>query len=249
MFERLRYLDARGRALLGLVAAIVVVGALLAGTLIAGGDDDPDQVDTAAPSTTASSTTSSSSSSTSSTTSTTSASNGSTTTVQGRSTTTTTRRSGGSVVTTTPTTGVVTTTTARPACATPNSSYTGTLSSLFTQYRANQNLPAMQRSPGLDEMAQQWAEEMACDGEMKHRPAGEVQNRVLAACVTCVRSAENVAYNFNLPDPPTSAWNGWLGSPPHLENIRKPYTGVYGFGAAKGANGQWYYAQNFGWYS
>lgn len=270
MIDRLRALSPQGRLVAALLAAIAVVALALVGATAVGGDDGDAKVDAAAGEPGASdedgdggeaSASSTSIEPTSSTVDASAVADGPTTTTAVVATTA--ARPGSTSSTSrpvTPTTQATVPTAAPPAtsppatqppaaCATANAGYAGTLSSLFASYRSQQGLPAMQRSSGLDAMAQQWAERMACDGQMKHRGGTDVRDRTLAACPTCVRWAENVAFNFNQPDPPQSAWSGWLGSAPHLDNIRKPYAGVYGFGAARGADGQWYFAQNFGWYS
>jgi uncharacterized protein YkwD len=103
----------------------------------------------------------------------------------------------------------------------------------------------MVRTAALDAVAQEWAQKLADDRALSHRSAADLKSRVLAACQgPCNGWAENVAYGSDV----NTIWNGWLDSQVHRDNIRAPYPGEFGFGAAVGTDGYIYAVQNFGQY-
>ena len=57
-------------------------------------------------------------------------------------------------------------------------------------------------------------------------------------------AAENVAMNYNMPDPAKVARDGWIRSPGHHKNIKGNYTHS-AMGAVRSANGHWYLTQVF----
>jgi uncharacterized protein YkwD len=250
-------LDARGRLLAGLVAAIVLVGAVTAVAAI--GKDGGDETVTADAGS-ASSTSSTSSASTtssapaSSSTSVALAGPGASTTSTVRSgtkgaTTTTGRRGGGGPSTTVGQSPVLSTTpTTHPApigsCNTSSAGAAGQLADLYCARRASKGLALVRRTGALDAVAQEWAEKLARDHALSHRTSADMKARVLAACTSCTGWAENVAYDQNV----TKLWNAWLASTTHRNNIDDPHAGEFGMGAAMGDDGYLYAVQNFGRY-
>ena len=230
-------LDEGQRRLLATLAALVGVLALVVGGLVLTGDDDPGAaaVQTEDATTTTRPVTTSSSARGSSTTTT--VDDPSTTTSRapaagsGRTTTTTTRRPGGGSggpSTTRPSTVPPTTTTTAPpsggACATGGGS-AGQMATLFCSHRADLGLPSMSRNGSLDAMAQEWAQKMANDGQLSHRPNAQASAMVAARCA-CPGWAENVAFDETVGE----TWDGWLASSSHRTNIENPHDGEYGLG-------------------
>ena len=249
-------LDEGERRVLAAIAALVGVLALAVGGL-ALTDDDPGearvQTGDEVSSTTSSSPTraSSSSSPTSSTTSSTLGSTTSTKAAAGsnRSTTTAPRRSGGGGTgTTSPSATQPSTTTATtpPAssgpCATGGGA-AGQMANRFCAHRANLGLPSMSRNGALDAMAQEWAQKMANDGALSHRPNTQARQMVAARC-DCPAWAENVAFDTTVD----GAWTGWLNSSSgHRGHIEDPRDGEFGMGAVS-AGGYLWFVQVFGYY-
>ena len=248
-------LDEGERRVLAAIAAFVVVLALVLGGL-ALTDDDPGEASVRTgdevSSTTSSSVTSASSSSTTS--STTSTTLGTTTSTKaaagsGRSTTTTQRRGGGGGTgTTQPTTTSPPTTTATTAppssgpCATGGGA-AGQIASLFCAHRSSLGLPSMSRNSALDAMAQEWAQKMANDGALSHRPNAQARQMVAERC-DCPGWAENVAYDSTVDE----AWTGWLNSTSgHRGHIEDPRDGEFGIGVVS-AGGYLWFVQVFGYY-
>lgn len=253
MGTSLARLSSRDRILVGLAAAVVAVGALTAGIAIGGGGDDDGEVRTSGSTTTVASTSSSSSTSTSSTsTSSTVALDGEVTTTtrapaSSGGTTATTRKPGSG--TTTPTTKP-TTTTSGGSCNTSSSGNAGQVAAKFCAYRAANGLATMQRTSGMDAIAQEWADKLAADHNahgqfaLPHRTNDDLRGRVLATCSGCNGWAENLAYATDVD----GIWNAWLNSSTHLANIRNGKAGVFGIGVAKSTDGYLFAVQNFGRY-
>jgi uncharacterized protein YkwD len=57
-------------------------------------------------------------------------------------------------------------------------------------------------------------------------------------------AAENVAFNFNMPNPADQAVQGWLKSKGHRQNIEGDYN-LTGIGVSRNAKGEYYYTQIF----
>ncbi|HJR26094.1 MAG TPA: CAP domain-containing protein [Acidimicrobiales bacterium] len=251
-------LDDRERRVLAAIAALVGVLALVVGGL-ALVDGDPgeasvrtgDEVGSTTSSSPTSAASSSSSPTSSSTTSTTLGSTTSTKAAAGssRSTTTTARRSGGGGTgTTRPTATQPSTTTATTSppssgpCATGGGA-AGQMASRFCAHRANLGLPSMRRNGALDAMAQEWAQKMANDGALSHRPSAQARQMVADRC-DCPGWAENVAYDTTVD----GAWTGWLNSSSgHRGHIEDPRDGEFGIGAVS-AGGYLWFVQVFGYH-
>lgn len=250
----IRSLTPRQRLLSVLAAVIVSIGAVTAAAVTGG--DGTTSLDTSGSSTTLRSTTSTTSSSTtSSSSSSTSSSSSSTTTssvTPGGSTITTVRGGGSSATTKAPGTTSPTSPppTAAPAsCNTSSSGAPGQLAAKFCAYRAANDLATMQRTAGLDAVAQEWANRLAADHNanpsefnLPHRP--DQQSRILAACSSCTGWAENAAYATSVD----GIWSAWLGSSTHLANIRNARAGEFGIGVATSNDGYLFAVQNFGRY-
>ncbi|MDQ2650156.1 MAG: CAP domain-containing protein [Actinomycetota bacterium] len=160
---------------------------------------------------------------------------------QGSTTTARATSSTGATATTVTTTGPsitvpsTTATTPAPSCSGGGSAE---LSCLFDNYRRREGLPAMTRTGAMNERAQAWADKMAADGAMSHSSL----DLIFSSCGGCTAVAENVGFNGS----PAAAWQGWLDSATHRNNIRTNKGGVYGMGATRSANGTLWVVQMFG---
>jgi uncharacterized protein YkwD len=68
--------------------------------------------------------------------------------------------------------------------------------------------------------------------------------KALRRAMPCPRTGENVASNRGHQDPAGEAVRGWLGSPPHRENIEGPYE-LTGIGVARSPKGEVFFTQMF----
>jgi hypothetical protein len=93
-----------------------------------------------------------------------------------------------------------------------------TLHSLLNQERWANGQPGLLRNAAMDQVAADWAAEMARTGTMSHNPNYSAQ---IPAGWT--RAGENVAQGY--PDA-SSMHAGWMGSPGHRDNILGDYTDV-----------------------
>lgn len=104
--------------------------------------------------------------------------------------------------------------TAPPAHA----SETGTIHSLVNQARAQAGLGALNRNSAMDQVAANWANQMAVNGTLSHNP--NYSDQIPGGWT---RSAENVAQGH-----PTGAamQEGWMNSSGHRANILGDYTDI-----------------------
>jgi uncharacterized protein YkwD len=94
----------------------------------------------------------------------------------------------------------------------------GHLAGLVADFRASQDLPAFERSPGLDEVARDWAQVLADEGALRHNP--KLQEQV-SEQHGCCRSAENVVHNA--PADVDRAHRQLLDSAGHRSNLAGDY--------------------------
>jgi len=114
------------------------------------------------------------------------------------------------------------------------------IATLFCQYRANQGLPPVSRNATLDQSAAEWAQRMANDGALSHRPNAAA----VVAATCCPGWGENVGFHQSA----SAVWQGWLDSPLHLDNIRVNKVGEYGVGSFVDAGGTIWVVHMFGWH-
>lgn len=93
-----------------------------------------------------------------------------------------------------------------------------------SRYRSQSGLPAQTLDEELCRQAQRWADNMAARGMMYHGGGEQVIGQGYPTGDACVR--------------------GWINSPGHRVWVLGRQ-GRCGFGAQRGANGQWYYAGVF----
>ncbi|MBJ6124118.1 CAP domain-containing protein [Microvirga splendida] len=124
---------------------------------------------------------------------------------------------------------------------------------LVNRERADRGLEALRLQDGLNEAAQNHAEDMLRRNYYSHTsPEGEsVQDRFLDAGGSRWKlTAENIARCQGCPSPPTEdrveeLHQGWMDSPPHRENILRQGLASFGFGIAVGDDRTLYAVQTF----
>jgi uncharacterized protein YkwD len=133
---------------------------------------------------------------------------------------------------------------------TPNTSFASQVVSLVNQHRQALGLSTLGVSPTLTASAQWKSAHMAYYQYMQHDdPAPPVARTVsdrLAACgypIGSVGWGENIAYGYQTPQDVMTAW---LNSPGHKANIENASFRAIGVGAVQGANGYWYWTQDYG---
>lgn len=101
----------------------------------------------------------------------------------------------------------------------------------INQARSEAGLSPLQSMGRLKELARDHSRYMLKTQELSHEgPKGQnIADRVLDAGIRYRLVGENVAMNYNQPQPVEAAVSGWLSSPGHRANILKPgftHTGV-----------------------
>jgi len=84
---------------------------------------------------------------------------------------------------------------------------------------------------------------MAGRGSLSHDNFSQRLNS-LRSSMRVMAGAENVAMNYNMPDPAMVAKNGWIRSPGHHKNIKGNYTHS-GMGVVRTSEGKYYLTQIF----
>jgi len=132
----------------------------------------------------------------------------------------------------------------------PDSTFAAQVVTLVNQHRQSLGLAPLGVSPTLTASAQWKSAHMAYYQYMQHDdPAPPVARTVsdrLAACgypIGTVGWGENIAYGYQTPQ---DVMNAWLNSPGHKANIESASYRAIGVGAVRGANGYWYWTQDFG---
>src|SRR3954464_5232292 len=130
-----------------------------------------------------------------------------------------------------------------------NASYADQVLTLVNQHRTAMGLNALSSNSVLTAAAQWKALHMAYYGYMQHDdPAPPVARTWFDRVVACGYSGygstrENIAYGYQTPQ---DVMTGWLNSPGHRANIESTSYNSIGIAAARGANGYWYWTQDFG---
>lgn len=105
--------------------------------------------------------------------------------------------------------------------------------------RASAGLPALASNPGLDRVAQDWAQYMSDTGRMQHRP--DLSDGVPEGWTSL---GENVASGYRDGE---DVVTGWMNSPGHRENILGDFTDI-GVGWVVDGSGTSWSVQVFGSY-
>ncbi|NOY26974.1 MAG: CAP domain-containing protein [Oligoflexia bacterium] len=126
---------------------------------------------------------------------------------------------------------------------TPNSTMESDTNALISDYRESVGLGPLTLDACASELARAHSQDMA-DGTV---PFGHDGFDDRAAELTTMFSnvsavGENVAYmTAGYKDPAYAAYDGWLNSPPHLENIETPDFNFSAMGVAQNDAGELYF--------
>lgn len=90
-------------------------------------------------------------------------------------------------------------------------------------YRESLGLPALEVDPFLGELARAHSDDMAA-GRVPFGHEGFEDRATLILAEGATTAGENVAFNGGFADPNTEAVQGWIGSPPHEENMAGDFT-------------------------
>lgn len=116
---------------------------------------------------------------------------------------------------------------------------------LINQYRAEKGLSKLEWSDAIAEECRQHSKNMA-DGTVAFGHIGfEDRVKRINAKIPWIKSGENVAYNFNYPDQALKAYEDWLNSKPHRDNIETAGFNTSAMGVAKSSDGKYYFTQIF----
>jgi len=113
--------------------------------------------------------------------------------------------------------------------------------------RTGNGLPALTFAADVRDVARAHSQDMATRGFFDHvNPDGKTPaNRVSEAGISYSMVAENIAMNWNMPDPVQTAVQGWLASPGHYANIMNTTVTESGVGIARTQDGHYYLTQVF----
>jgi len=111
--------------------------------------------------------------------------------------------------------------------------------------REKEGLPALVINALLNQSAQGHAQDMARNNYFSHtsQDGREFDERISAAGYQYHYCGENLAFNQKTP---VEAVSSWMGSPGHRANILNANYVDIGIGISEDANGERYWAQNFG---
>lgn len=116
----------------------------------------------------------------------------------------------------------------------------GEVIAIVNAHRANAGVPALTAHAGLMQMAQAWSGQMASQQQMVHSTT--FCDETLAMGFR--RCAENIARTGSASA--SGVMDAWMASAAHRANILNPNLTHIGVGVAQGADGRWYWTQNFG---
>lgn len=111
----------------------------------------------------------------------------------------------------------------------------------INEIRRQHNLETLVMEPALREVARQYSATMGRREFFSHNgPDGDTVGDRVRAAGFCYRVvAENLAKNYNVPDPAATAVAGWMDSPGHRRNILTTEFRQTGIGVWR--DGQTYY--------
>ncbi len=116
---------------------------------------------------------------------------------------------------------------------------------LVNQYRVSKGLPAMEWSDIIADIARTHSRNMASGSVAFGHDGFADRFNQIGKKIAASSGAENVAWSLNYSDPAQVAYEGWLNSPGHLENIETAKYNISGMGIAKAADGKYYFTQIF----
>lgn len=120
----------------------------------------------------------------------------------------------------------------------------GRILELINSYRSSLHLPPLHVRPLLTEQARKHSRAMASRDVPVVHTGFEERIAIVSKSLPVRGAAENVASNQGFSDPAAAAFEGWLRSPGHMENM-KGHFNVTGIGVARDSLGTYYFTQIF----
>jgi len=109
--------------------------------------------------------------------------------------------------------------------------------SMFSDYRRANGLPAISADPTLTEMARAQAKRMAEIDKLTHDPGGRgFVERLKASNYDAARAAENIGAGYHTL---AEAFSGWRDSPSHNKNMLLPGATRFGIATAYAAGSKY----------
>jgi len=117
---------------------------------------------------------------------------------------------------------------------------------LINDYRDGQCLVPLVLDACVAEIARAHSQDMS-DGSVAfgHDGFDDRAAAIIELLPSSIVVGENVAMNQGYADPSQTAYEGWLNSPPHLENIETPEYNLTGMGVVEDATGGFWFTQLF----
>ena len=113
----------------------------------------------------------------------------------------------------------------------------GAASSMFSDYRRLNGLPALEADPALVEVARDQARRMASIDRLTHDPGGRgFVDRLKASSYPAARAAENIGAGYHTL---AEAFSGWRDSPSHNKNMLLPGATRFGIATAYAPNSKY----------
>jgi uncharacterized protein YkwD len=113
---------------------------------------------------------------------------------------------------------------------------------LVNNYRKSKDLPPLKLDPKISDACREHSQDMA-SGKMKLGHDG-FDERVDGLKISYSSAAENVAWNYNHPDPAVEALQDWIKSTGHRKNMEGDFK-LTGIGIARDPRGGYYFTQIF----
>jgi len=119
-------------------------------------------------------------------------------------------------------------------------------SDLINEYRDSKCLVSLVLDPCISEIARQHSQDMATGAVgFGHDGFDQRASDIQALLPSTIIVGENVAFNQGYDDPAQASYEGWLNSPPHLENIETPEYNLTGMGVVEDSSGGYWFTQLF----
>lgn len=110
-------------------------------------------------------------------------------------------------------------------------------------YRQSYGIPPLRLSRELSAIAKTHSQNMAREQNLSHNNWSNRSRQIIN--LGADGAAENVASNWNNPDPVATAMSGWKNSRGHDLNMKNRNYNATGVGAVKAQDGTYYFTQIF----
>lgn len=126
---------------------------------------------------------------------------------------------------------------------TPNSAMEQDTNQLISDYRESIGLGPLELDACVSDVARGHSEDMASGAvPFSHDGFEDRAAEVMDMMAGVTTVGENVAWmTAGYPDPAQTAYEGWLGSPPHLENIETDVFNLSGMAVVENDAGELYF--------